>query len=515
MKEKQLLILRSDSHGKPTDRPGTRIPRPTFNWKTRILVPAVVLGGFLVLGVLSAYEHLMPAVTVHAASVVAKKAQGNTAGKVAVQAAGWMEANPYKSYITALTDGVVREVLVLEGQPVARGQVVVRLVDEDARLAVQRAKHKVKELEATVALEKAELRAAKTDWENPVERTRAVAASQAQLAESKATVSQISSEIEVEESNLEHAKSQYDRAVALKESGSVSEQEFVRLRSVFHAQISKVAALKNRHAAVKELAAKHEADLQAAQQHMQLRTEERRKLDRAQAAVMQAEAALEQARTALAESELRLARTEIRSPMDGVVMSRMTEPGSKVVILSDNPGSARVLSLYDPTRLQVRVDVPLADAGKISVGQQAEITAEVIPDRAFSGTVTRILHEANIQKNTLEVKVALAEPDPTLRPEMLARVKFLAKPDPEAAQDAKRLFAPEVSVLGKGSQATAWVVRDFDGHRGIAVPVAVRSGTSRIDTWIDVIEGLQQGDVVITSPASALKAGARVKVLLD
>ncbi len=508
-------MLRSHSRDEVQEQPNVGIPRPAFHWKTRILVPGAVLGGFLLLAVFSAYEHLVPVVTVHAASVVAKKAQGNVTGKITVQAAGWVEANPYKSYVTALTDGVVREVLVLEGQPVSRGQVVVRLVNEDARLAAQRAKHKVKELEATVALEKAELQAATTEWENPVERTRAVAASQAQLAESKATLEQVSSEIAVEDSNLEHSRSQYDRSVALKESGSISEQEFVRLRSVFHAQTSKVAALRNRHAAVKQLATRHEADLQAAQQHMQLRTEERRNLERAQAAVMQAEAALDQARIALAEAELRLERTEIRAPMDGVVMSRMTEPGSKVVVLSDNPGSARVLSLYDPKRMQVRVDVPLADAGKISVGQQTEITAEVISERTFSGAVTRILHEANIQKNTLEVKVALADPDPTLRPEMLARVRFLSKPDPGGDTETKRLFAPEAAVHGKGSQATAWVVRDFDGRGGIAVPLDVRPGSSKMDNWIDVLDGLLPGDLVITSPVVALKDRARVKVIVD
>jgi multidrug resistance efflux pump len=101
---------------------------------------------------------------------------------------------------------------------------------------------------------------------------------------------------------------------------------------------------------------------------------------------------------------------EIRSPIDGMVMSRLTEPGSKVVVISDNPGSARVLSVYDPRKLQVRVDVPLAETGKVGVGQQADIVVDVLPDRNFSGTVTRVLHEANIQKNTLEVKVAIENP---------------------------------------------------------------------------------------------------------
>ncbi len=74
----------------------------------------------------------------------------------------------------------------------------------------------------------------------------------------------------------------------------------------------------------------------------------------------------------------------------------------------------------------MRVDVPLVDAGKISVGQEAEIVVEVLPDKPFSGTVTRVMHEANIQKKHSGGQLFWGPPDPVLRPEMLARVKFLA-----------------------------------------------------------------------------------------
>ncbi len=46
---------------------------------------------------------------------VLRKIQAAAAGTATVQAAGWIEAEPYKSYVTAQADGIVREVLVLEG----------------------------------------------------------------------------------------------------------------------------------------------------------------------------------------------------------------------------------------------------------------------------------------------------------------------------------------------------------------------------------------------------------------
>jgi HlyD family secretion protein len=512
LKDNKLHALRSVPEEEPSPPSDAGIPRPKFNWKTRALIPGIIIGGFLLLLGLSAYQELVPAVSVQASPVVTKSVDGPITGAVTVQAAGWVEADPYKSFVTALADGVVREVLVLEGEAVTQGQVVARLVDEDARLAMQRAEDRVKELEATLAVERAELHAAQVEWENPVERKRAIEMGEAQLAESKAARRQIAEEIAAEEATLEHAKSQYDRSIGLRESGAISDQEFIRLHSLYNAQVSKISGLKMREAAVKQLTAKHEADLRASQQHMALRTEERRKLDRGQASVLQAEAALNQARTILQEAMLRLERMEIRSTMDGMVMSRLTEPGSKVVVISDNPGSAKVLALYDPKRMQARVDVPLADAAKISVGQDAQITVEVLPDKPFVGTVTRVLHEANIQKNTLEVKVALADPDPRLRPEMLARVKFLAKADPSADEGRHRLLVPEGAVRGTGANTTAWVLSDFDGNRAVAVSKPIKVGPAKTDGWIEIAEGLQPGDLVVAGSASELKDGKKVTV---
>ncbi len=50
--------------------------------------------------------------------------------------------------------------------------------------------------------------------------------------------------------------------------------------------------------------------------------------------------------------------------MDGVVLSRLTEPGSKVVVISDNPGSARVLGLYDRETSASACGRPAGGCGK-------------------------------------------------------------------------------------------------------------------------------------------------------
>jgi multidrug efflux pump subunit AcrA (membrane-fusion protein) len=113
----------------------------------------------------------------------------------------------------------------------------------------------------------------------------------------------------------------------------------------------------------------------------------------------------------------------------------------------------------------------------------------------------------------LEVKVALSGPDSRVRPEMLARVKFLASVDAGVEGDGQRLFVPEASLQLTGSYASAWVLRDFDGERGTALSRPVKPGSHKIDGWIDVLEGLQPGDLVVTSSGKDLRDGTKVKVV--
>ncbi len=368
-------------------------------------------------------------------------------------------------------------------------------------------------LEAALASARADREAAKTEWENPVDRRRAIDVAAAELKEARASLEQVAAEMVREEAILEQDKSDYDRAAPLYKAASISEAELVRVRSKFNAQKAKVESTRLQHSLVRARIAKREADLTAALDNMKLRIEERRKLEQSKAAVMRSEAELSRARAVLGEAQLRLERMEIRAPVAGMVMRRLTEPGSKVVFNVDHPASAQVFTLYDPKCLQVRVDVPLSEVTRIGVGQAAEVVVDVLPDRVFSGTVTRVLYEANIQKNTLEVKVAITDPAPELRPEMLARVRFLARSDASKEQTRQIVFAPAAAFHNTGGTTAAWVLADLEGDRGIARARTVRLGRTQTNGWVEVLEGLQPGDLLITQFASDLKDQKRVKVL--
>ncbi|MCL4742013.1 MAG: efflux RND transporter periplasmic adaptor subunit [Phycisphaerales bacterium] len=507
------------------DRPGADAPRRS---KVAVIVPLAVGALTLLVIAWSAWPTVRPVRTVRVTQAVFERAQeprdrtvaGDRhagAGRVgtAVQAPGWLEAEPYYVAAAALADGVVEHIDALEGDRVSAGQVIARLVSIDAELRLSSAEAELAVAEAELALAEAELRAAETDWSEPVERERAVEAGRASLAESEAEIAQLPSLIAAARATLVQHEEELSRAERSRAGQAATELEVIVARQRAEAQRATVESLE---ATAPLLAARSErlrADLRAAERNLALRIEERRRLDAARASVDKARGAVGRARSARDEAALELERMVIRAPIDGFVQRRLKAPGDKVVRMMDDPHSGHIALLYDPDRLQVRVDVPLADASHLFVGQRCEVVVEVLPDRTFEGEVLRITHEADLQKNTLQAKVRVIDPSPLLRPEMLTRVRFLPRGETarqgaaEPTDGPGRIRVPADALHAHRGGVRVWTVTDRRGDRGVVRPAHVQR-ESESDGWA-VVSGPVQPGALLVVDADGLRDGQRVR----
>lgn len=485
------------SDSTPNQQPAgstTVIARPKARWATRLLIPTVVLlatGGLLAY---AARDALQPRLAVHVAAAIPKSSVGAAdtgtdadstggsedipsdapLGPVAVQAPGWIEPAPFAVRVPALAEGVVKELLVLDGERVEVGQVIARLIDDDARLALRAA-------DATVA-----------------ERVADVARTRAALATAE-------SQVEVERTTAAELRDEVTRKRELVPAG-LSEGTFRRMEI-------RLSGLEARVASAEKL------------------------VDEARAALAQAESAHAAALVMRDEAVLRLERMDVRSPVAGIVLAHLVEPGTRISMggLSGDAGLAgsmmgAVVRVYDPAKLQVRVDVPLADAAKVSVGTRATVSTEALADQTFSGVVSRVVHEANIQRNTVQFKVALDAPSPVLKPEMLTRVKLHAPAiasrqrgtstgGVEASGHGESgdmlLLVPTAAVTSAGEdKGQVWVVETSGGS-----PVARRRDITTTpaadEGFTAVASGLRLTDRIILDPPAppAIRDGMRLKVL--
>jgi RND family efflux transporter MFP subunit len=442
-----LDSLTRSASGEP--KPPRRIPA----W----LVPAAILAGFALLFLALFRDRLLPAPTVETALVLATPEVGASSaatGTLLFQASGWIEPDPLPIKVTALIDGVIDAVDVLEGQAVAKDEPLATLVDADARLALAAAEQEHR------------MRVAARDTQ-----VAAIASARKKLESAKAMV-------EAARTLQEEAADQNARISGLGK-GAISESEAV------------VARLRLDRERLQTLAAEAlggEAEAEVTRMELE-------------AKVKDAEAAV--AAVAVDQAKLALERTRILSPVDGRVLRLLAAPGQKKMLAMDDPDSSTIAILYQPDHLQVRVDVPLADAAGLSVGQSAKIRCSLLPDRVFGGEVTRITGEADLQRNTLQAKVRILDPADQLRPEMLCRVEFFGSSAvPGQSAGSLATWIPRAAL----TDGVAWVF-DPDSKR-VARRAVQASGEVR-DGFVRILDSLRPGEQVVLSP-QGLRDGQRV-----
>jgi len=496
-----------------------------------VLIPAIVFSCTLALILWSVWPVLWPsrsietAQAMHVLSVVSTSESQSSAAQSTppkstrtVQAAGWLEAEPFYTAASALADGIVNEILFLEGDHVEAGQVLARMVDDKARLRLARDEAELLRALASLSQANAVLVAADQNWAAPYELERAVSSGRASLAERQAELAQLSALIRVEEALLVQTNEELRSIEKAFKGDAASEIEFITARELALAQQARLEATQGREPILQSVITRIQSNLHAAERAMELRIDDRNRLDTARASVDHAKALVALHEVQRDESMLELDRMTIRAPITGYVQRRYKVPGDKVVLMMDEPSSAHIARLYNPSKLQVRVDVPLADASEVYVGQSCEVVVEVLADRVFMGEVLRITHEADLQKNTLQVKVRVMDPDPMLRPEMLTRVKFLPDDTDKGMthQSAKTtgqiVRVPLGSIDNTSDMQRVWQIVDRSNGRGMLQPVRV----TPIETdkgWVTVRGLLQPGAMIASDPTGCVQ-GERVQLNL-
>lgn len=503
------LDLRELALERPKPGPTTTRRRPP--WLTRYVVPIGVLVGFIVLLVIAAGDQWLPRERVTVVPVIVMRVEAQQEGTPLFQAAGWVEPRPTPINVPALTEGVVEKLFVVEGAEVHAGMPVAKLIDIDARLALRQAETLRDLRQAEVESMEAELNAAQLRFDNPVHLEASLADAESLLAKIQTDIAQLPFSIQAAEAKLEFARQNLEGRQAAKDALAV--RLIQEAQSEYAKASSELRGLRERGPRLEREAQVLGDKVTALSTQLRLLIEESRQLGDAKARVKAAEARLEEAELAVEKAQLAVDRTVVRAPINGRVLTLIAPPGTRVMGLESaaSQSSSTVVSLYDPQMLQVRADVRLEDVPMVQPGQLVEIKTPSSKE-SIRGKVLMPTSTANIQKNTLEVKVSIENPPSAIRPEMLVTATFLAPPrsdsEQEQRQDSEHMLVPKQLILTEDDSAAIWIV-DPEGH---ARRVAVRLGKAGTNELVEVVEGLRPTDKLITSSTASLEPGTRVEI---
>lgn len=477
----------------------------------RVVLPGLILVGFVAMAGWAARDLLRPVKRVTVVPVVVRQAEIRQAGTPLFQAAGWVEPCPTATYVSSLASGVVEELLVVAGQEVQAGETIARLVEVDTRLAVEGAKADLTLAEAAVAQAHAEATAAQQLYEMPLPRQASLAEAEAQLAEAEAELAALPSQVAAAEARLRFARQSLENRRAAK--GSVAGRLLQESESEADRAAAELAGMTTRQETLPRQVAALRSRRDTLAQQLELRIEEQKRVTLAEADLQAAEARRRRAEIALEAAELRLTRMTITSPMNGRVLALLAGPGTFVTgqEAQSNPQASAVVSLYDPAQLQVRADVRLEDVPRVTPGQPV-VVKTAASSEPIEGIVLEATSSANIQKNTLEVKVALESPPPAIRPEMLVKATFLAPPtdEPRSSEEEKRerILVPRRLVEGDGAARVVWVA----AADGTAQRRSVTLGEAGTEDLVEVTDGLWPTDRLIAGGRESLEDGDRVEI---
>ncbi len=205
--------------------------------------------------------------------------------------------------------------------------------------------------------------------------------------------------------------------------------------------------------------------------------------------------ARDSARARMEAIRVRLSDRVITAPFAGVLGFRSVSPGTLV-----QPGA--VISTLDDIRtIKLDFSVPETYLAALAVGQIIEARSAAYPDKPFSGVVSSLDSRVDPITRAIVVRAEIPNPERLLRPGMLLAVDVLNRP-------RESLTVPEVSLSALRDQMFVYRV----GVDNIAAEASVKIGARRSGE-VEVLEGLNEGDRVVTDGLVRMRKGASVTIV--
>ncbi|GAC21496.1 efflux RND transporter periplasmic adaptor subunit [Paraglaciecola arctica] len=204
----------------------------------------------------------------------------------------------------------------------------------------------------------------------------------------------------------------------------------------------------------------------------------------------------QQAKVNVLKAEMDVAKTQldelfVRTPFDGVLGVRQISVGALVT-----PGDV-ITTLDDLSIIKVDFDIAESHLASVALGQLVRATSIAYPDQIFEGKITSIASRVNASTRSVQIRANIKNQDLKLRPGMLLQI-LLQK------QVLKTLVLPEIVLVPAEDKQFVFVVKDNQVEL-VEVKVGLRKPGK-----VQILSGLQVGDVVVTEGTLKLRSGSKV-----
>lgn len=199
---------------------------------------------------------------------------------------------------------------------------------------------------------------------------------------------------------------------------------------------------------------------------------------------------------ALKQKENLEQNSRLKSPISGVVTARNYDAGDMYAM------SAPIYTIEQIVPVKVKVGISESDYSKIKVGDVVSVAADALPDTTFAGKVDRIYPTVDSRTRTVLVEVKVPNTESLLKPGMSARATVTFGTN-------NSVIVPDVAVIKQQGSGQHFVyILNEDGTVSYK---EVKLGR-RLGKEYEILEGVEDGDKVVTGGMIRLKDGIKVIV---
>lgn len=183
------------------------------------------------------------------------------------------------------------------------------------------------------------------------------------------------------------------------------------------------------------------------------------------------------------------------SPADGIVTSLTVVEGDKVA-----PGM-KLFQVADLTRVWALAHIYEYELPFISLGQEIELSLTYLPGQIFSGRISFIYPYLDSKTRDVQIRIAIPNKDLLLKPNMYADARI------RSTLDGDRLMIPNQAVIRSGLRNLVFISLG----EGKFMPREVKLGVLGQNDMIEIVSGLNEGDMVVTSSQFMLDSESRLR----
>lgn len=187
-----------------------------------------------------------------------------------------------------------------------------------------------------------------------------------------------------------------------------------------------------------------------------------------------------------------------RAPRDGIVIERNVATGMKM------SSGTTLFRIADASKVWVLADVPERELASLRLGAEAMIRVRHRPDLQFSGKISLIYPQVNMETRAARVRIEIANPDLVLLPNMFVEVEV------KTGGEDTHIVVPESALIDSGTRKIVLLERG----EGRFEPREVKTG-ARGNGLVALLGGVEEGEKVVTSANFLIDAESNLKAALQ